>query len=439
MDSLLSVVWHEGMFLNPQHFQKNTHYLESYCREIINQNIANAYGITELIIDESLCHIGKIKVAKAKGIFPDGTPFELSNSLSIDLTQVDNGKLLYLAIPLSDIRKQQISDSMAFRYSITEMEIADNSKLERETRNIELAKLNISLKKETEDFSDYARLAILKVANVDNDLSITLDHNFIPLALNGEVSRYLVQCISTINSLADFNASKISNRINNDDYKGTSENKQKDILSLYVLNHWLTVISQWHDFSDVKLKDIYVTLVKMANSLLSCEYLVAKKYSPWDNQQRNLLLNNVIDDIKNHLHDNKKTSVTEIALDYHLYSSRRLLRANVLDEIKINTCRFILEVKSKNRNSTIKERIPAMLKIAGNSDIADRVNNGLSGIDLISLDYPPPEITQGQYCHYFEINKNSELWKMWENRNELIAIHIDGQIEDISIKLFSIR
>nr|WP_314265674.1 type VI secretion system baseplate subunit TssK [uncultured Moellerella sp.] len=439
MDSLLSVVWHEGMFLNPQHFQQNTYYLESYCREIINQNIPNAYGITELIIDESLCHIGKIKVIKAKGIFPDGTPFELNHSLSIDLTHLDSGRLLYLAIPLADIRKQQISDSMEYRYSITEMEIADNSKLERETRNMEFAKLNIWLKKEGDDFSDYTQLPILKVENVDNNLSVSLDNDFIPLCFNGGISRYLLQCISTINTLVSFNASKISNRINNDDYKGTTANKQKDILSLYILNHWLTVLNQWHDLSDIRLKEIYITLVKMANSLLSCEYLVAKPYPTWDPQQRNSLLNKVIDDIKNYLHDNKKTAVTEIALDYHLYSSRRLLRANILDKVKASICRFILEVKSKNGQMAIKERIPAMLKIAGNSDIADRVNNGLSGIDLISIDYPPPEITQGQYCYYFEINKKSELWKMWEKRNELIAIHIDGQIEDISIKLFAIR
>ncbi len=439
MDSLLSVVWHEGMFLNPQHFQQNTYYLESYCREIINQNISNAYGITELIIDESLCHIGKIKVIKAKGIFPDGTPFELNHSLSIDLTHLDSGRLLYLAIPLADIRKQQISDSMEYRYSITEMEIADNSKLERETRNMEFAKLNIWLKKEGDDFSDYTQLPILKVANVDNDLSVSLDNDFIPLCFNGGISRYLLQCISTINTLVSFNASKISNRINNDDYKGTSANKQKDVLSLYILNHWLTVLNQWHDLSDIRLKEIYITLVKMANSLLSCEYLVAKPYPVWNSQQRNSLLNKVIDDIKNYLHDNKKAAVTEIALDYHLYSSRRLLRANILDKVETSICRFILEVKSKNGQVTIKERIPAMLKIAGNSDIADRVNNGLSGIDLISIDYPPPEITQGQYCYYFEINKKSELWRMWEKRNELIAIHIDGQIEDISIKLFAIR
>lgn len=278
MDSLLSVVWHEGMFLNPQHFQQNTYYLESYCREIINQNISNAYGITELIIDESLCHIGKIKVIKAKGIFPDGTPFELNHSLSIDLTHLDSGRLLYLAIPLADIRKQQISDSMEYRYSITEMEIADNSKLERETRNMEFAKLNIWLKKEGDDFSDYTQLPILKVANVDNDLSVSLDNDFIPLCFNGGISRYLLQCISTINTLVSFNASKISNRINNDDYKGTTANKQKDILSLYILNHWLTVFNQWHDLSDIRLKEIYITLVKMANSLLSCEYLVAKSY-----------------------------------------------------------------------------------------------------------------------------------------------------------------
>lgn len=143
MDNLLSVIWQEGMFLNPQHFQQNTRYLESYCREVIKQSFPEYYGVSELIIDDSLHHIGKIQVIAAKGIFPDRTPFILNHAITLDLMPEDSGKIIYLAIHLEDIKKQQISTTQEFRYIKVEENIIDNNRVEREYCNIELAKLNV--------------------------------------------------------------------------------------------------------------------------------------------------------------------------------------------------------------------------------------------------------------------------------------------------------
>ncbi len=70
-------VWLEGMFLSPQHFQQQERYLECFIRQHYNILAPGQAGFTALRIDSEQLKVGKIFVREARGIFPDGTPFEL--------------------------------------------------------------------------------------------------------------------------------------------------------------------------------------------------------------------------------------------------------------------------------------------------------------------------------------------------------------------------
>ena len=71
------VIWFEGLFLRPHHFQQHDRYLEDYvegrCRALHN----HSWGFTELTLDKDQLSIGKVAVASAQGVFPDGTPFNI--------------------------------------------------------------------------------------------------------------------------------------------------------------------------------------------------------------------------------------------------------------------------------------------------------------------------------------------------------------------------
>ncbi len=90
------VVWSEGMFLSPQHFQQQERYVEHFTREFAGQISPNAYGLTSLELDRSMLNIGKVSVRRAKGIFPDGTPFEIEQALVLDVPKNTSHKKVYL-------------------------------------------------------------------------------------------------------------------------------------------------------------------------------------------------------------------------------------------------------------------------------------------------------------------------------------------------------
>lgn len=69
------VVWAEGMFLRPHHFQQSENYLEQYIRSWGMAHNEYYWGFTSLDIDENALRQGNIALNAATGILPDGSFF----------------------------------------------------------------------------------------------------------------------------------------------------------------------------------------------------------------------------------------------------------------------------------------------------------------------------------------------------------------------------
>ncbi len=77
MTEIDKVVWSEGMFLRPQHFQQHDRYIENRIQERCANLCPYAWGLTELKIDEDLLSLGKFALTACRGILPDGTPLAI--------------------------------------------------------------------------------------------------------------------------------------------------------------------------------------------------------------------------------------------------------------------------------------------------------------------------------------------------------------------------
>ena len=73
------VIWSEGMFLRPHHYQQYTRYIENFIEERSSVLRSLPWGFTEIQLDQKLLGLGKISVSQAAGVFQDGTPFSMPN------------------------------------------------------------------------------------------------------------------------------------------------------------------------------------------------------------------------------------------------------------------------------------------------------------------------------------------------------------------------
>ena len=98
------VIWTEGMFLRPQHFQQQNRYLEHLIDARCLGMRPDDRGFYTCRIDGNLLKIGKLALSECKGVFPDATPFNLPEDaelpLPVDIPEDCRDELVYLSLPL---------------------------------------------------------------------------------------------------------------------------------------------------------------------------------------------------------------------------------------------------------------------------------------------------------------------------------------------------
>src|SRR5687768_15776117 len=124
------VIWSEGLFLQPQHFQQQERYLERYVETRCQPLVPYSWGFTELEFERDLLSIGKFGLRRVAGVFPDGTPFRMPDDdplpPPIDVGPDVRDQVLYLAVPLRrsgepDVTRSTDADELV-RHDVRELQ-----------------------------------------------------------------------------------------------------------------------------------------------------------------------------------------------------------------------------------------------------------------------------------------------------------------------------
>src|SRR5262245_3176648 len=133
MSSHSRVIWSQGLFLQPQHFQQQERYVERFVETRCRPLVPHAWGFTEIEFERDLLAIGKVALRRVAGVFPDGTPFQLPDDdplpTPIDIGSDIRDQILYLAIPLRrpgelEADREGSADGLA-RHEVREVQARD--------------------------------------------------------------------------------------------------------------------------------------------------------------------------------------------------------------------------------------------------------------------------------------------------------------------------
>ncbi|MGB8665652.1 MAG: type VI secretion system baseplate subunit TssK, partial [Serratia inhibens] len=177
------VVWSEGLFLRPQLFQQQERYFEYYAHKRASTLSPFYWGFSQYEIDREALSYGKLVLRSARGVLPDGTPFDIPDHADLPepLTILPEhlGKSIYLAVPLrldnSDetIFSQHDASSLA-RFRAQEAELCDTNSIRQGPRPVQLAKLRLKLVSQAEMTESWIGLELTKVKAIQPDGSVLL-------------------------------------------------------------------------------------------------------------------------------------------------------------------------------------------------------------------------------------------------------------------------
>lgn len=437
------VVWSEGMFLRPQHFQQHDRYIErlvsSRCRGLRWYD----WGFETLKLDPLQLPTGKVAIAECRGILPDGTPFDLpaDDDLPLPLEIPDDVKnsWIYLSLPLrrpeaSEIDSDPYPDALA-RYHMAEREARDHLSGADGRYPIQIGRLRTRLMLERQERSGYTGLAIARIVEARADRTLVLDEQFIPPALNAFGSGTLGKFLRELHGLLHTRGEALAGRVVEAGRGGVAE--IADFLLLQLVNRYQPLLAHLSETAALHPEDFYRLVVQMAGEL-STFYKPGKRpieYPPYRHHDLQACFVPVMEELRRLLSMMLEQNAIQIPLSkpkFGYYGAKRP------DPALLESAVFVLAANAQVAPEVLRSQFPPQVRIGPAEDIQRLVAALLPGISIHPLPVAPRQIPFHAGFSYFELNKQSELWKKMATSGGF-GIHIGGNFPGLELEFWAIK
>ena len=184
------VLWTEGLFLQPHHFQQADRHAESMRAGLARRLVPYAWGVSDLEIDEEILKVGQFAVKSCSGLMPDGTVFRVpggeDHPPALDVPANTKDCVVYLSIPQRRQGALEIDASgvelSAARLRASEVEVTDTMGTGRKPVTLAVGKLRLQFALAMDDLADRLVIPIARIVEMRPDQEVILDKAFVPSA-----------------------------------------------------------------------------------------------------------------------------------------------------------------------------------------------------------------------------------------------------------------
>ncbi len=438
------VIWSEGLFIRPHHFQQEFKFNEHN----VNQKIQNLnpffFGFRTLEINKEYLGFGKVGIQLARGVLPDGTSFELPNEaplpepLTIEKADVTNQKI-YLCLPLkvSGVREVLLdSDTLGgTRLKTKLIDIKDTFSEDGNYANLGLAELDFKLMLEKDDRSKYTSLAIARIASVNPDKSIILDDKFYATSISISSIPRLKDFLVEVASLMRERAKSISERVGSPSQSGVAD--VTDFMMLLALNRMHPYFIHLSKLNHLDLETLYSALIMACGELSTFvqEGKLPEAFLPYDHEEPHISIIPLEVNLKQILSSVMSSKAIPIPI---VFRDHGVHVAAVHDVDLIKTASFVLAVRADMPAGELKTRFTQQTKISSIDKIRELINLQLPGVPLIPLPVAPRHLPYHAGFTYFQLDSDISAWKALEESSGF-GFHISGEYKNLELEFWAIR
>ena len=437
------VIWSEGTFLQPQHFQQHDRYFETYVELRARALRPYSYGFLELALDDSLLELGKLALRRVRGVLPDGTPLDcpdrdpLPSPLDVPATLRDSVVVLALPVrrPGGDEAHLGTGDDGVARYVAAELEIKDSNASFDRTALIQIGRLRLQLLKPADLTAAYSGLGVARVVERHPDNMIVLDRRYVPPMLDVGSDPTLSAIVRDVHGLLHQRGDALAARMSQPGPGGVAE--IADFLWLELINRFEPLFAHLGTTVPLHPERLYTACLQLAGDLSTFTRDGRRPigYPVYRHDDLEGSFGPVIADIRRSLSMVLERNAIPIELQERRFGLRV---AMIPDGDLLKTARFVLAAKAQLPSEKLQASLPTLMKIGPVSRIRDLVNLNLPGIALRNLPVAPRQIPYHAGFLYFELDRDSDLWKQTEQAAAL-ALHIAGEFPGLELEFWAVR
>ncbi|MEX0337402.1 MAG: type VI secretion system baseplate subunit TssK [Arenibacterium sp.] len=438
------VLWTEGLFLQPHHFQQADRYTEALVAGLARRVRPYAWGVSALEIDDEVLKVGQFALKSCAGLTHDGTVFRVpmtdDHPPALEVPQTIKDCVVYLTVPQRRQGAVEVdmtgAEMSASRLRPSELEVTDTMGTEKKAVMLGVGKLRLQFALAVDDMADKLAIPIARIIEVRPDKEIVLDQGFIPSCVDIRAARPLEGFLRELEGLLSHRMQALSGRLaESGSARGAAE--VQDFMLLAVVNRSLPLVRHLSRIENLHPEDLYRTCVALAGEL--SVFMSADKEPPDFEPYRHDALSDSFAPVIRTLRQYLSSVLEQTAISITLEERKYGVSVGVIADRKlIGNSGFVLAVDADIPAEDVRRHFAGQAKIGPVEEIRQLVNSALPGITLRPLPVAPRQIPYHAGVVYFELDEASPYWgKMTTSGG--IAVHVSGQYPGLKMELWAIR
>jgi type VI secretion system protein ImpJ len=442
MDIRQSIFWHQGLFLQPQHFQ-HLEMHQQFCRQPLTRMISPyPWGICELSLSEQALGVRSFEIRQLKLLFSDQTYIEfpgnaITSPRSFDKIWTDSEERLGVYVGIrrfsQSVANVTVVDSTSQFESVqTRFASLSNPPEQRDLYSdnsnavmptiVHIVKIFYA--NELDSLDDYDLFPIAQLVR-DSD-QVRLVQNWVPAVCFVSASTFLTT------TLKDIRDDLLGRARQLDEYKSPSNSGVENIdanfimmmQAVQVLNRHVPALSHLIESNLVHPWDAYGALRMCVGELSTFSHrldLYGRQSErddglpPYDHQnisacfgKAKMLIAQLLAEIS-------------IGPDYRIVLSfnEGYYSQSIPTEYFGSRNRFFLILQTEAARDFDMSQFMTSSRMAASTDLPALIDHALPGLDLIELSGPPPGLPRRSDARYFRIEQVSEAWERVETEGHI--------------------
>ena len=462
MNTKRPLFWHQGLFLQPQHFQyADAH--NAWAATALDRGIhPNHWGVVELGLNEERLSSGVIELERATFLFRDGTLVSVPDNAVIATRDFraawgpdDSTFTVYVGLKrlveadanVTVVADRESATRVGTRFaSLSETDpMPDLHQGKEGTVQVKTLHhvLRLFFERELDEAEDYEIMPLARLVR-DGD-AVEPDPGYAPPALTMSAVPSLLHTLREIREQVVGRAHQL------EEYKGPTSGSgefspkiMRYRFALQVLGRYAPILAHYSESPQVHPWEVYGVLRQLVGELsafstdmdiLGTPVGYNEGMPPYDHQRAGIHFRDARMTVERLLNAITVGPEYIVGLEHTAHGRfEREIPRHFLDR----RASLYLALRTEAMSDSLLESFQNFAKIGAAHEVDLFVRRALPGLSATYLAVRPESLPQRPNTHYFRLNQNDTLWEGVENTRTM-AVLWDAAPDDLKVELIMVR
>ncbi len=445
MKLLSKIVWSEGMYLAPQHFQAQSRFFEDSLHFATASLWNELYGFVACEVDPDALQNGIMALRHARGIFEDGLAFDMPEcdrlppprSFANLFSPTADALTLCLGVPRwvpeGKNCEFEVASNPISRYAC-QLETLHDENTGRDEKPVALGRKNLRLIVESEVTSRDLSLPIARVVR-DGMGRFVCDPTFIPPSLRVSASPRLMSLLSRLVEILEEKSAAVSQDKQQSQGRfqaGMSARQVSQFWFLHAINSSLTPLRHCLLSKHGHPEELFQEMSRLAGALCTFGLDAHPQSLPaYDHRHPDSCFDALDDHIRRHLEIVVPAQAITIPLKP---TGRYFYEGEVQDPRCFGRSRWVLGIHSAISEADLIIKTPQLLKVCSAKFVPDLVKRAMAGLRLTHLSVPPSAVNANVDSQYFTVDRSGPCWEHIM-KTHVVGVYAPGELPSPEMEL----